>query len=112
MTYEEAIKWFEDNMPEPEGYAYREAIKALEEAVKYQWHNLKESPNDLPTEEGIVLVSLNGEYRPEGRNYGTTFTHAVDMIYWVNDGKFYADPEEWMNEFVEAWKYPDQFKEE
>lgn len=55
MTYKEAIKWFEDNMPEwdyegklycaepyylgeyvctePEGYAYREAIKALEKQI-------------------------------------------------------------------------------
>lgn len=88
MTNEEAIKWFEDNMPEwvsegelycgngfygsgemvctePEGYFYKKAIKALESLKKYAWHDLRKNPEDLPKEGQRILfytIPFDDEY--------------------------------------------------
>lgn len=71
---------------------------------RYRWHDLRKDPEDLPGQEGMVLVSLNGKLG------SVRYVHAVESRYYSpGDEPFYGDP--YMNGLVEAWKEIEPFEE-
>lgn len=74
------------------------------ESDKYRWHDLQQDPTDLPETEQEILVCLDGRV---GR---ITYDHTIEMVYWVNDGRFYNS--RIMNRMVIAWKYVERFGDE
>ena len=83
--------------------AWHMAIKALEKADKYRWHDLRKNPDDLPEgfegsyESEYVLVMIG---IPEWNHW--------EWAYYHHDKKLWSTYEQ--NVF--AWRYVEPFKEE
>ena len=82
--------------------AWHMAIKALEKADKYRWHDLRKNPDDLPEDNGYgkseyVLVMI-----------GTPEWYSCEWAYYHHDKKLWSIYEQ--NVF--AWRYIEPFKEE
>ena len=83
--------------------AWHMAIKALEKANKYRWHDLRMNPDDLPEaigggyESEYVLVMIG---IPEWNHW--------EWAYYHHDKKLWSTYEQ--NVF--AWRYIEPFKEE
>ena len=83
--------------------AWHMAIKALEKADKYRWHDLRKNPDDLPEaigggdESEYVLVMI-----------GTPEWNSWEQAYYHHDKKMWSTYEQ--NVF--AWRYIEPFKEE
>ena len=83
--------------------AWHMAIKALEKADKYRWHDLRKNPDDLPEaigdcyESDYVLVLI-----------GTPEWNSWKLAYYHHDKKLWSTYEQ--NVF--AWRYVEPFKEE
>ena len=82
--------------------AWHMAIKALEKADKYRWHDLRKNPDDLPEADGnsesdYVLVLI-----------GTPEWNSWEQAYYHHDKKLWSTYEQ--NVF--AWRYIEPFKEE
>lgn len=78
------------------------AIKALEKADKYRWHDLRKNPDDLPeaigdSESEYVLVMI-----------GTPEWNSWEQAYYKHDKRMWSTYEQ--NVF--AWRYIEPFKEE
>ena len=82
--------------------AFEEAIKALVKADKYRWHDLRESPHDLPRvtngygESDYVLVKT-----------GCFEWCDMEMAYYS-----YAKKQWSIDNYVFAWQYIEPFEEE
>lgn len=82
--------------------AFEEAIKALVKADKYRWHDLRESPYDLPRvtngygESDYVLVKT-----------GCFEWCDMEMAYYS-----YAKKQWSIDNYVFAWRYIEPFKDE
>ena len=82
--------------------AWDMAIKALEKADKYRWHDLRKNPDDLPEaigggyESDYVLVMI-----------GTPEWNSWEQAYYQHDKKLWSTYEQ--NVF--AWRYIEPFKE-
>lgn len=81
-------------------------VKAIKQAEKYKWHDLRKNPNDLPTEYATVEVVVS-----------TVMIYDI-AIYRKDYGfrPWYAEvfqdcPEEWKHE-VMAWRYVGPFESE
>ena len=83
--------------------AWHMAIKALEKADKYRWHDLRKNPDDFPEavgggyESDYVLVLI-----------GTPEWNSWEQAYYHHDKKLWSTYEQ--NVF--AWRYIEPFKEE
>ena len=83
--------------------AWHMAIKALEKADKYRWHDLRKNPDDLPEaigggyESEYVLVMIG---IPEWNHW--------EWAYYHHDKKLWSTYEQ--NIF--AWRYIEPFEEE
>ena len=83
--------------------AWHMAIKALEKANKYRWHDLRMNPDDLPEaigggyESEYVLVMIG---IPEWNHW--------EWAYYHHDKKLWSTYEQ--NVF--AWRYVEPFEEE
>ena len=83
--------------------AWHMAIKALEKADKYRWHDLRKNPDDLPEgfeggyESEYVLVMIG---IPEWNHW--------EWAYYHHDKKLWSTYEQ--NVF--AWRYIEPFEEE
>ena len=78
------------------------AIKALEKADKYRWHDLRKNPDDLPEADGnsesdYVLIMI-----------GTPEWNSWEQAYYHHDKKLWSTYEQ--NVF--AWRYIEPFEEE
>ena len=110
MTIKEAIEQFKELLAItdyrkqiPEYYeAIEMAIKALEKADKYKWHDLRKNPDDLPEaigggyESEYVLVMI-----------GTPEWNSWEQAYYHHDKKEWSTYEQ----DVFAWRYIEPFKE-
>ena len=107
MTNEEA-KTIMDNLiylyrPLGNGLkAWHMAIKALEKADKYRWHDLRKNPDDLPEADEygrseFVFVMT-----------GTPEWYSCEWAYYHHDKKLWSIYEQ--NVF--AWRYIEPFEEE
>lgn len=84
------------------GKAIDAAIKALEKADKYRWHDLRKNPDDLPEADGnseseYVLVMI-----------GTPEWYSCEWAYYSHNAKMWSIYEQ--NVF--AWRYIEPFEEE
>ena len=82
--------------------AWHMAIKALEKADKYRWHDLRKNPYDLPEADGnsesdYVLVMI-----------GTPEWNSWEQAYYHHGKKMWSTYEQ--NVF--AWRYIEPFEEE
>ena len=82
--------------------AWDMAIKALEKADKYRWHDLRKNPDDLPEADGnsesdYVLVMI-----------GTPEWNSWEQAYYHHGKRLWSTYEQ--NVF--AWRYIEPFKEE
>ena len=83
--------------------AWHMAIKALEKADKYKWHDLRKNPDDLPEaigggyESEYVLVMI-----------GTPEWNSWEQAYYHHGKKMWSTYEQ--NVF--AWQYIEPFEEE
>ena len=83
--------------------AWHMAIKALEKADKYRWHDLRKNPDDFPEavgggyESDYVLVMI-----------GTPEWNSWEQAYYHHGKKMWSTYEQ--NVF--AWRYIEPFKEE
>ena len=82
--------------------AWDMAIKALEKADKYRWHDLRKNPDDLPeaignSESDYVLVMI-----------GTPEWNSWEQAYYKHDKKMWSTYEQ----DVFAWRYIEPFEEE
>ena len=83
--------------------AWHMAIKALEKADKYRWHDLRKNPDDLPEaigggyESDYVLVMI-----------GTPEWNSWEQAYYKHDKQMWSTYEQ--NVF--AWRYIEPFEEE
>ena len=110
MTNKEAIEQFKERLAItdyrkqiPEYYeAIEMAVDALEKADKYRWHDLRESPYDLPRvtngygESDYVLVKT-----------GCFEWCDMEMAYYS-----YAKKQWSIDNYVFAWQYIEPFEEE
>ena len=102
-TIKIAIAEVEWNYPIDYTVAFEEAIKALEKADKYRWHDLRKNPDDLPEaigggdESEYVLVMI-----------GTPEWNSWEQAYYHHGKKLWSTYEQ--NVF--AWRYIEPFKEE
>ena len=83
------------------GKAIDAAIKALEKADKYKWHDLRENPDDLPKADEYgcseyVLVMI-----------GTPEWNSWEQAYYHHGKRLWSTYEQ--NVF--AWRYIEPFKE-
>ena len=97
---EESICYITDVDAEP----LRLAIKALEKADKYRWHDLRKNPDDLPEADEYgcseyVLIMIG---TPEWDNH--------EWAYYNYNTKGWSTPFYEQNVF--AWRYIEPFKEE
>ena len=81
--------------------AWHMAIKALEKADKYRWHDLRKNPDDLPEADGnsesdYVLVMI-----------GTPEWNSWEQAYYHHGKRLWSTYEQ--NVF--AWRYIEPFKE-
>lgn len=79
------------------------AIKALEKADKYRWHDLRENPDDLPEAIGGSYVS---EY--VFVMIGTPGWNNCEWAYYKHNHKEWSTYEQ----NIIAWRYIEPFKEE
>ena len=82
--------------------AWDMAIKALEKADKYRWHDLRKNPDDLPEADGnseseYVLVMI-----------GTPEWNSWEQAYYHHGKRMWSTYEQ--NVF--AWRYIEPFEEE
>ena len=82
--------------------AWHMAIKALEKADKYRWHDLRKNPDDLPEDNGYgesdyVLVMI-----------GTPEWNRWEQAYYHHGKRLWSTYEQ--NVF--AWRYIEPFEEE
>ena len=83
--------------------AWHMAIKALEKADKYRWHDLRKNPDDFPEavgggyESDYVLVMI-----------GTPEWNSWEQAYYHHGKRLWSTYEQ--NVF--AWRYIEPFKEE
>ena len=82
--------------------AWHMAIKALEKADKYRWHDLRKNPDDLPEADGnsesdYVLVMI-----------GTPEWNSWEQAYYHHGKRLWSTYEQ--NVF--AWRYIEPVKEE
>ena len=97
---EESICYITDVDAEP----LKLAIKALEKADKYRWHDLRKNPDDLPEADEYgcseyVLIMIG---TPEWDNH--------EWAYYNYNTKGWSTPFYEQNVF--AWRYIEPFKEE
>lgn len=93
MTYKEVLDFWETKKPIRSGKTLWLMIAmALVKADKYAWHNLRKTPTDLPRENGMYWVCVEG--------FDTKYT----STYW--DGYV------WWGYSVIAWKEIAPFVEE
>ena len=86
------------------GKAIDAAIKALEKANKYRWHNLRKNPDDLPEADEYgcseyVLVMIG---TPEWDNH--------EWAYYNHNTRMWSIP--FCEQDVFAWRYIEPFEEE
>ena len=102
-TIKIAIAEVEWNYPIDYTVAFEEAIKALEKADKYRWHDLRKNPDDFPEAVGggyeseYVLVMI-----------GTPEWNSWEQAYYHHGKRLWSTYEQ--NVF--AWRYIEQFKED
>ena len=82
--------------------AWHMAIKALEKADKYRWHDLRKNPDDLPEADGnsesdYVLVMIG---TPEWNSWEQAYYHHGKRLWSTYDQNVFA------------WRYIEPFKEE
>ena len=83
--------------------AWHMAIKALEKADKYRWHDLRKNPDDLPEaigggdESEYVLVMIG---TPEWNSWEQAYYHHGKKLWSTYDQNVFA------------WRYVEPFKEE
>ena len=82
--------------------AWHMAIKSLEKADKYRWHDLRKNPDDLPEADGnseseYVLVMI-----------GTPEWNSWEQAYYSHGKRLWSTYEQ--NVF--AWRYIEPFEEE
>ena len=102
-TIKIAIAEVEWNYPIDYTVAFEEAIKALEKADKYRWHDLRKNPDDFPEAVGggyeseyvLVMIGI-----PEWNHW--------EWAYYHHDKKLWSTYEQ--NVF--AWRYVEPFEEE
>ena len=83
--------------------AWHMAIKALEKADKYRWHDLRKNPDDLPEaigggdESEYVLVMIG---TPEWNSWEQAYYHHGKRLWTTYEQNVFA------------WRYVEPFKEE
>ena len=82
--------------------AWHMAIKALEKADKYRWHDLRKNPDDLPEADG------NSESEYVLAMIGTPEWNSWEQAYYHHDKKMWST----YDQNVFAWRYVEPFKEE
>ena len=95
---EESICYITDVDAEP----LKLAIKALEKADKYRWHDLRKNPDDLPEADG------NSESEYVLAMIGTPEWNSCEWAYYHHDKKLWSTYEQ----NVSAWRYIEPFEEE
>ena len=83
--------------------AWNMAIKALEKADKYRWHDLRKNPDDLPEAIGGSYVS---EY--VFVMIGTPGWNNCEWAYYKHNHKEWSTYEQ----NIIAWRYVEPFEEE
>ena len=102
-TIKIAIAEVEWNYPIDYTVAFEEAIKALEKADKYRWHDLRKNPDDLPEaigggdESEYVLVMIG---TPEWNSWEQAYYHHGKRLWTTYEQNVFA------------WRYIEPFKEE
>lgn len=108
MTNKEAINlldnlkgMIDDNQGNDYDQAFRMAIKALEKAEKYRWHDLGKNPDDLPEKDGndesdYVLVIVGN---PSWNHWEQAYYHHGKKQWSTYDNN------------VIAWKHVEPFEE-
>ena len=82
--------------------AWHMAIKALEKADKYRWHDLRKNPDDLPEADG------NSESEYVLAMIGTPEWNSWEQAYYHHGKRMWSTYEQ--NVF--AWRYIEPFEEE
>ena len=80
--------------------AWHMAIKALEKADKYRWHDLRKNPDDLPEADG------NSESEYVLAMTGTPEWYSCEWAYYHHDKKLWSIYEQ----DVFAWRYIEPFE--
>ena len=102
-TIKIAIAEVEWNYPIDYTVAFEEAIKALEKADKYRWHDLRKNPDDFPEAVGggyeseYVLVMIG---TPEWNSWEQAYYHHGKRLWSTYDQNVFA------------WRYVEPLKEE
>ena len=102
-TIKIAIAEVEWEYPMDYTVAFEKAIKALEKADKYRWHDLRKNPDDLPEADGggdeseYVLAMI-----------GTPEWNSWEQAYYHHDKKMWST----YDQNVFAWRYIEPFKGE
>ena len=102
-TIKIAIAEVEWNYPIDYTVAFEEAIKALEKADKYRWHDLRKNPDDLPeaigggAESEYVLVMIG---TPEWNSWEQAYYHHGKRLWTTYEQNVFA------------WRYIEPFKGE
>ena len=82
--------------------AWHMAIKALEKADKYRWHDLRKNPDDLPEADG------NSESEYVLAMIGTPEWNSWEQAYYHHGKKLWST----YDQNVFAWRYIEPFEEE
>ena len=98
-TIKVAIAEVEWNYPMDYTVAFEEAIKALIKVDKYRWHDLKESPYDLPR-------VING-YGKSDYVLVKTESFNIEIACYSYIKKQWS-----IDSYIIAWKYIEMFEEE
>ena len=81
--------------------AWDMAIKALEKADKYRWHDLRKNPDDLPEADG------NSESEYVLAMIGTPEWNSWEQAYYHHGKRMWST----YDQNVFAWRYVEPFKE-
>ena len=82
--------------------AWHMAIKALEKADKYRWHDLRKNPDDLPE-------AIGGGYESDYvlAMIGTPEWNSWEQAYYHHDKRMWST----YDQNVFAWRYIEPFEE-
>ena len=93
--------------------AWHMAIKALEKADKYRWHDLRKNPDDLPEDEYVEVMTDEHNDIPFSIQYDDAIMQFGEKRIPLGyvDSIFIEWDAERLGEII-AWRYIEPFEEE
>lgn len=96
-------------------HEFLDAVEVMERnAIEYDWHDLRENPNDLPEDNARILFYTTAFGDGDAYSYltGDFAKHQWGGVEFVNDdGMVYATNGCYRLDDIIAWKYIEPFEE-